>query len=47
MLAVSFLTLFLYPLAGEKWDEIKEKLAIIHVEKEKQILAAKGIKFEE
>lgn len=47
LLAVSFLSLFLYPLAGKKWDEIKQHLAIIHVEKEKRILAAKGIKFEE
>jgi GPH family glycoside/pentoside/hexuronide:cation symporter len=47
LLAVSFLSLFLYPLAGEKWDEIKQQLAQVHIEKEKRILADKGIKFEE
>jgi GPH family glycoside/pentoside/hexuronide:cation symporter len=47
LLAISFLSLFLYPLAGKKWDEIKQQLANVHIEKEKRILAAKGIKFEE
>ncbi|RJP54892.1 MAG: hypothetical protein C4557_02220, partial [Anaerolineaceae bacterium] len=47
LLAVSFLSLFLYPLAGKKWDEIKQQLAQVHIEKEKRILAAKGIKYED
>jgi hypothetical protein len=45
-LAISFASLFLYPLAGESWDKIKHQLAQIHVEKEKKMLAEKGIKYE-
>jgi len=47
LLAVSFAVLFLYPLAGKKWDEIKHNLAVIHQEKEKQLMIAKGIRYEE
>jgi GPH family glycoside/pentoside/hexuronide:cation symporter len=47
LLAVSFASLFLYPLAGKKWDEIKEKLSQIHIEKEKNLMIAKGIRYEE
>jgi GPH family glycoside/pentoside/hexuronide:cation symporter len=47
LLAVSFFSLFLYPLAGRTWEEIKERLAALHIEKEKQVLAEKGIKYEE
>jgi len=38
--------LFLYPLAGEKWNEIKSRLAAVHAEKEKKMLEAKGIRYE-
>ena len=47
LLAVSFASLFLYPLAGQKWEEIKKQLTVLHLDKEKRMLAAKGIKFEE
>lgn len=47
LLAISSASLFLYPLAGKKWDEIKNKLAQIHIEKEKTLMAAKGIRYEE
>ncbi len=47
LLALSFFSLFYYPLAGKKWDEIKNGLAKIHIEKEKNMLTAKGIRFEE
>jgi GPH family glycoside/pentoside/hexuronide:cation symporter len=47
LLAVSFVTLFLYPLTGKKWDEIKKQLAAIHIEKEKGMLAVKGIVYKE
>ena len=45
LLAISFGLLFFYPLAGKKWEEIKQSLAKIHFEKEKKLLAAKGIRF--
>ena len=47
LLAVSFASLFLYPLTGKKWGEIKNQLSVLHIEKEKRMLSAKGIKFEE
>ena len=47
LLALSFGSLFLYPLAGKQWDEIKHNLSVIHIEKEKKMMAAKGIRFEE
>jgi GPH family glycoside/pentoside/hexuronide:cation symporter len=47
LLALSFVSLFFYPLAGPKWDEIKKRLTMIHIEKEKRSLEAKGIKYEE
>lgn len=47
LLAISFLSLFLYPLHGESWNQIKNELSTSHVEKEKQMLLEKGIKFEE
>jgi GPH family glycoside/pentoside/hexuronide:cation symporter len=46
LLALSFASLFLYPLAGESWDKIKAQLAKIHMDKEKKLLAEKGIKYE-
>jgi GPH family glycoside/pentoside/hexuronide:cation symporter len=46
LLALSFLSLFYYPLAGKPWEEIKNRLSALHVEKEKKMLASKGIRFE-
>lgn len=46
LLAISFVSLFLYPLAGDAWEKIKNQLAQIHIEKEKKMLAEKGIKYE-
>lgn len=47
LLAISFASLFLYPLAGKKWDEIKKNLSMLHIEKEKKMMIAKGIRYEE
>jgi len=47
LLALSFLSLFLYPLAGKSWETIKANLSHLHIEKEKKLLADKGIKFVE
>lgn len=47
LLLVSFASLFFYPLAGKKWEEIKKQLTVLHLDKEKRMLAAKGIRFEE
>ncbi|MHB1354999.1 MAG: MFS transporter [Anaerolineae bacterium] len=46
LLAVSLASLFLYPLAGAKWNEIKERLAAVHAEKERRMLETKGIRYE-
>ena len=46
LLAISFASLFLYPLAGDAWEKIKNQIALVHVEKEKKMLAEKGIKYE-
>ncbi|UYP47179.1 hypothetical protein NEF87_003464 [Candidatus Lokiarchaeum ossiferum] len=46
LLFISFLIMFLYPLAGPKWKEQKEKLSKIHHEKEKEYLAKLGYKSE-
>jgi len=46
LLALSFVSLFLYPLAGKPWDEIKLQLSRDHAEKEKRMLAAQGIRYE-
>jgi len=46
LLGLSFLSLFYYPLAGKAWDDIKHALAVSHIEKEKKMLAAKGIRYE-
>lgn len=45
LLLLCFLALQWYPLAGEKWEQIKEKLAFLHREKEKQYLEKQGYKF--
>lgn len=42
LLAISFASLFLYPLAGTEWDAIKHRLTVIHAEKEKRALAERG-----
>jgi len=47
LLAVSFASLFFYPLFGEQWEAIKHRLAVSHVEKEKKLLAERGIRYEE
>ena len=47
LLFISFLALYLYPLAGKEWHAIKEKLAERHTEAEKKYLAEQGIQFEE
>ncbi|MCU0484649.1 MAG: MFS transporter [Anaerolineales bacterium] len=46
LLFISFLSLYLYPLAGKEWNQIKEKLAERHQEAEKKFLAEHGIKYE-
>jgi len=46
LLAISFLSLFKYPLAGDEWEQIKTRLAQVHIDKEKRVLAEKGIKYE-
>ncbi|NTU75660.1 MAG: MFS transporter, partial [Anaerolineaceae bacterium] len=45
LLLVSLGVMFFYPLAGKEWAQIKNKLALIHKEKEKKHLEARGIKF--
>lgn len=47
LLAISFLSLFLYPLFGKQWEAIKANLSRLHVEKEKQLLESKGIRYQE
>ncbi len=39
LMFLSFLSLFLYPLAGKEWEAIKAKLAEIHEEKERALMA--------
>lgn len=46
LLAVSFAALFLYPLAGREWEEIKKRLGVEHAEKERRMLEAQGIRYE-
>jgi glycoside/pentoside/hexuronide:cation symporter, GPH family len=46
LLAISFGSLFLYPLAGKNWDDIKKQLSQLHIDKEKRMLASKGIRYE-
>lgn len=38
LLTISWLTMHWYPLAGQQWDEVKGKLAVIHDEKERLAL---------
>jgi GPH family glycoside/pentoside/hexuronide:cation symporter len=47
LLLLCFFALALYPLAGEKWEEIKKQLAFRHREKEKKYLEEHGYKFVE
>jgi len=45
LLVISFFALALYPLAGEKWEEIKKQLSLRHRAKEKKYLERHGFKF--
>jgi GPH family glycoside/pentoside/hexuronide:cation symporter len=47
LLLICFFVLALYPLAGEKWEEIKKMLSARHREKEKKYLEEHGYKFME
>jgi GPH family glycoside/pentoside/hexuronide:cation symporter len=47
LLFLCFMALRWYPLAGEKWEQIKNQLAQAHREKEKQYLEEQGYKFVE
>jgi GPH family glycoside/pentoside/hexuronide:cation symporter len=38
LLFITYLSLFRYPLAGEAWNQVKHKLAIVHAEKETRYL---------
>ena len=44
-LILSFLSLFMYPLAGAEWEQIKLNLAKGHAEKERAYLETHGYKF--
>ena len=47
LLLLCFFALALYPLAGEKWEEIKKQLSFRHREKERKYLEEHGYKFVE
>lgn len=47
LMLICFFALALYPLAGEKWDEIKKNLSLLHREKERKYLEEHGYKFTE
>ena len=47
LLFACFALLHFYPLAGDAWDKIKHRLALIHHDKEKRYLEAHGYKFAE
>ena len=47
LLLICFFVLVLYPLAGKAWEAIKQELALVHREKEKEYLEAHGYKFVE
>ena len=47
LLLICFFVLALYPLAGEKWNEIKKQLSLLHRDKEKKYLEEHGYKFVE
>ncbi len=44
LLLISFFALALYPLAGEKWEQIKKQLSLLHSEKERAYLEQHGYK---
>ena len=46
LLAISYLSLYFYPLAGEAWEKIKHDLAMGHAEKERRLLESQGIRYE-
>lgn len=45
LLIVSFIALRWYPLAGQKWNEIKHQLSSLHDAKEKEYLEKLGFKY--
>ena len=47
LLLICFFALAYYPLAGDKWEEIKKQLAFHHREKEKRYLEEHGYRFVE
>jgi len=47
LLFISFVVLHWYPLAGKEWDQIKSRLAKVHIDKEKKFLASRGIQYVE
>ena len=47
LLFFCFVALRWYPLVGPAWDEIKARLAAVHVEKERAYLAEKGYRYVE
>ena len=47
LLFLCFVVLRWYPLSGPAWDQIKDRLAVVHAEKERSYLEAKGYKYVE
>ncbi|MBN1954248.1 MAG: MFS transporter [Anaerolineae bacterium] len=47
LLFFCFVVLHGYPLAGEEWNKIKARLAVIHEKKERQYLAEQGYRYVE
>lgn len=45
LLVLCFLALHWYPLAGPAWEKIKQQLAGVHAEKERQYLESQGYKY--
>ncbi|QEE15014.2 MFS transporter [Promethearchaeum syntrophicum] len=46
LLTICFIVMFRYPLAGDKWKTDKNKLTVIHQQKEKDHLEKLGFKYE-
>ncbi|HZU87128.1 MAG TPA: MFS transporter, partial [Anaerolineaceae bacterium] len=42
LLAVSFVSMFFYPLFGKKWEQTKKELGMLHEKKERALLAKQG-----
>jgi GPH family glycoside/pentoside/hexuronide:cation symporter len=47
LLFLCFVVLRWYPLAGAKWDGVKDRLAAVHAEKERKYLEARGYRYVE